>query len=446
MIQVNSTPESASDPGQPGEGIFRSVKTRAKLATGVSAGGSAWPMKELTEDIPPWEKLHINNVGGFLVQPMESFGSDLPRDDIEKSNSMDRVRKNTDTTLVDRSSRGSVDSNRTDRRNRSIGESEGDYNIMVETDGTLDYIPEGQTVHSRRALAQPSILVGSTTTPQSGLLRTDLLNNGFTSSTTASPYNLPYNGTSRRVSIDQEAIMQDERKNVLIPLPSSSTGKSLDSSEDDDMSVDNDNKDPNHQTLHEFFAQTQPSLDDQEQRARKDDDEDLDPRDSAASYFNRQASLLMLYFPLAYLIVFTFSLVRLLYDMITHKPNPIMTMVSLWFVLSVGLVDAAIYVSLYKTRSPYLERVNDLFHRHIVCRAGLNGECEGGYGGTCPSALLCQTRKKERRTKTPKIQQRNVFCIPHRIKSSMLLLDKFTPTTIPLSSFSSVNHNPVNPC
>jgi hypothetical protein len=53
----------------------------------------------------------------------------------------------------------------------------------------------------------------------------------------------------------------------------------------------------------------------------------------------------MLYFPLAYLIVFTFSLIRLLYDMITHKPNPVMTMVSLWFVLSVGLVDAGIYVS-----------------------------------------------------------------------------------------------------
>ena len=171
--------------------------------------------------------------------------------------------------------------------------------------------------------------------------------NGMTSSATASSYNLPYNGTSRRVSIDHEAIMQDERRNTLMPLPSSSTGKSLDSSEDDDASFDHNDKDPNHQTLHEFFAQNQPPLEELEQRGRNDDDDDLDPRHSAASYFNRQASLLMLYFPLAYLIVFTFSLVRLLYDMITHKPNPVMTMVSLWFVLSVGLVDAAIYVSIW---------------------------------------------------------------------------------------------------
>lgn len=346
-ITVNSTQGSASDSGQLSEGILRTVKTKVKLATG---GDSAWPMKDLKDDIPPWEKLHINNVGGLLGQPLEPFGWDTPRDDDmghSNSNSMDRARKNTDTTLVDRSTRSSVESKRenADGRNRSIGESEGDYN-MVETDGNLHYIPEDQVVHSRRGSAQPSILLGSTPTPSSGLLMTGPPINGLNSSTTASSYNLPYNGTSRRVSIDHEAIMQDERKNVLVPLASASTGKSAESSEDDDASFDNDDKDPNRQTLHEFFAQNQPPLDElEQQRARKDDEEDLDPRQSAASYFNRQASLLMLYFPLAYLIVFTFSLIRLLYDMITHKPNPVMTMVSLWFVLSVGLVDAAIYVS-----------------------------------------------------------------------------------------------------
>ena len=68
-------------------------------------------------------------------------------------------------------------------------------------------------------------------------------------------------------------------------------------------------------------------------------------RQSAASYYNRQASLLMLYLPLAYIVVFGFSLVRLIYDMVTQKPNAGLNVVSLWFVMSVGLIDALIYVS-----------------------------------------------------------------------------------------------------
>lgn len=363
QIDVSSTQGSASDPGVFSEGILRTVKTKVKLATGagVSMGDGSWPMKEQIQkdDIPPWEKLHINNVGGLLVQPSEPFAWDLQRDEV---NSMDRVRKNTDTTLVDGSIRNSEDSVGMQGRSRSIGERESDYDVMVEIDGTLDYIPEGQVIHSRRGSAQPSpdgqIAHSrrgsapsslSAITSQSGLLKASNLANGNTTSTTASSYNLPYKGTSRRVSIDHEAIAQDERRNSLKPLPSASTGKTSDSSESEDTAFDND-KEENGQTLHEFFAQNQPPSDELEQSARRDNEIDLDPRNSAASYFNRQASLLMLYFPLAYLIVFTFSLVRLLYDMITNKPNPIMTMVSLWFVLSVGLVDASIYVSLAVSR------------------------------------------------------------------------------------------------
>ncbi|KAK4685663.1 hypothetical protein P7C73_g4483, partial [Tremellales sp. Uapishka_1] len=82
---------------------------------------------------------------------------------------------------------------------------------------------------------------------------------------------------------------------------------------------------------------------------------------SAATYFNRQASLLMLYFPLAvsscvqhntatalrlveqYLAVFSISLVRLVDDMVTKNANPVLTLISGWMVLSVGLIDALVY-------------------------------------------------------------------------------------------------------
>ena len=85
------------------------------------------------------------------------------------------------------------------------------------------------------------------------------------------------------------------------------------------------------------------------------------PQMSATAYFNRQASLLMLYFPLAvstilmtrcdaadsqYMLVFSVSLIRLIYDMIHSEPNPVLQIVSAWFVLSVGLIDAIVYVSL----------------------------------------------------------------------------------------------------
>jgi hypothetical protein len=68
----------------------------------------------------------------------------------------------------------------------------------------------------------------------------------------------------------------------------------------------------------------------------------------------------MLYFPLAvsstiatgriatdkqYMLVFSVSLIRLIYDMIHREPNPILQIVSAWFVLSVGLIDAVVYVS-----------------------------------------------------------------------------------------------------
>ncbi len=101
------------------------------------------------------------------------------------------------------------------------------------------------------------------------------------------------------------------------------------------------------QTLQQFFAQYQLTPDEIDvERRRNDKTREVNHKEqSASSYFNRQASLLMLYFPIAYLIVFTFSLVRLIYDMSTSKHNTFLTIISLWTVLSVGLVDALVYVS-----------------------------------------------------------------------------------------------------
>lgn len=98
--------------------------------------------------------------------------------------------------------------------------------------------------------------------------------------------------------------------------------------------------------LRDFFLANQADKQDGVQTSGPD----LRGGESAAAYFNRQASLLMLYFPLAYLFVFAFSLVRLLYNMITSKPNAGLTIASLWFVLSAGLVDALVYVSILFSR------------------------------------------------------------------------------------------------
>ncbi|WVQ73830.1 hypothetical protein IAR50_003411 [Cryptococcus sp. DSM 104548] len=64
---------------------------------------------------------------------------------------------------------------------------------------------------------------------------------------------------------------------------------------------------------------------------------------SAASYFNRQASLLMLYFPIAYMLVFSASLYRLIYNMVKGEASPVLGIISNWMVLSVGVIDAVVY-------------------------------------------------------------------------------------------------------
>ncbi|KAJ9119840.1 hypothetical protein QFC24_005554 [Naganishia onofrii] len=103
---------------------------------------------------------------------------------------------------------------------------------------------------------------------------------------------------------------------------------------------------PVMQTMRDFF-QAHRATDTEVMHAHKG--ADIGPEESAAEYSNRQASLLMLYFPIAYLFVFSVSLVRLMHDMITSKPSSALTIISLWFVLSAGLLDALVYVRLCGT-------------------------------------------------------------------------------------------------
>jgi hypothetical protein len=123
--------------------------------------------------------------------------------------------------------------------------------------------------------------------------------------------------------------------------------KSLQGSEHSSDLSTSSRRRPRRQTMQEFFAQYQlTSVEIEEERVRRlAHQQQQREQQSASSYFNRQASLLMLYIPLAYLFLFTFSLVRLIYDMVTSKSSPFLSVSSLWAVLSVGLVDALLYVS-----------------------------------------------------------------------------------------------------
>jgi hypothetical protein len=409
-IQLSSMHGTDSDYGaQTNDRILQAVKSKVKMAAaGVVPSDSNWQRDK--DDIPPWEKLHINNVGGLLlpkdlqtVDPrMITTTTTLPATRSAEELA-DRSRKNTESTLVDQP----WSEDKREMRSLSVEDIEArgmsttmDSNRPPDIEISLDFIPEGQVIHSRRGSAHPQTNHLSGRTEGTG----DLTPASHSAPT--SIFNLPYNGFSRRVSIDQEAILQDERRlKTTISVPSDSTRKGSSDSDDDDdedmvedldTSIDLEDGSrrgsgslsykPRHrrhsgdpgQTLQEFFAQHQTPIDELEARARQHGDNDtspLGPQDSAASYFNRQASLLMLYFPLAYLIVFAVSLVRLVYDMITNEPNAILTIVSLWFVLSVGLVDAAVYVSSIR-RGFYMVKSNKTNLRLLSPehrRAGQNG-------------------------------------------------------------------------
>ncbi|WVQ79035.1 hypothetical protein IAT38_001127 [Cryptococcus sp. DSM 104549] len=107
---------------------------------------------------------------------------------------------------------------------------------------------------------------------------------------------------------------------------------------------DGEDGDREGQTMKEFFQEFQvPAGADDSRHCTGSGGHQQKPQRSAASYFNRQASLLMLYFPLAYMFVFSISLVRLVYDMVHEQASPVLSIMSSWMVISVGLIDGLVY-------------------------------------------------------------------------------------------------------
>ncbi|WRT64674.1 uncharacterized protein IL334_001608 [Kwoniella shivajii] len=64
--------------------------------------------------------------------------------------------------------------------------------------------------------------------------------------------------------------------------------------------------------------------------------------ESMSSYLNRKTALLMLWFPLGYLFLFSVSLIRLIYDFAGQPPTALRA-ISKWMVLAQGVLDAIIY-------------------------------------------------------------------------------------------------------
>ncbi|RXK40939.1 hypothetical protein M231_01787 [Tremella mesenterica] len=64
--------------------------------------------------------------------------------------------------------------------------------------------------------------------------------------------------------------------------------------------------------------------------------------ESMASYLNRKTALLMLWFPLAYVFLFSVSLIRIIYDFVGTPPTALRA-VSRWFIFAQGMLDAIIY-------------------------------------------------------------------------------------------------------
>lgn len=275
-----------------------------------------WSGEEIKEDVPPWELLHINNVGidletmavpaNFPTAQEEKppqrvpLTWKIPRDDTARS---DRI--HTTSTLVD-SERGLSSQDIDTRKHGSIEEESGEDIALP----TLAKDPDSRSRHSLDPDGPPSPLQ---------------LDEKI--STARHPiHHRMGSSTEERVGSNHEANAQGE----------------------------SGTEEPRDHALRDFFIANQAV----EHNHTPTVGFDLRAEESAASYFNRQASLLMLYFPLAYLFIFTFSLVRLLYDMITSKANPGLTIVSLWFVLSAGLVDALVYVSTFNGRFS-LQNIHD---------------------------------------------------------------------------------------
>lgn len=79
--------------------------------------------------------------------------------------------------------------------------------------------------------------------------------------------------------------------------------------------------------------------------------------ESMASYLNRKASLLMLWFPLGYVLLFSVSTIRIIYDFV-GSPPPELRAISRWTMFGQGILDGVIYgVIEYHTKRVVRRRV-----------------------------------------------------------------------------------------
>ncbi len=328
---------------------------------GGGSRGNATPTTT-TNDLPPWEQLHLNRVefadealSNAVLRPATGGGRSR-----EES-------KSSDGTVVTSGSSGAVMGKEFGSEEhgviglKKIGNAYGNGNgHVIQERPSLPSIQGSESIQS--APTFNTTLGESESTVQ--ILQYDMQDRGMLSASTMADggkksfhqddglYSPMNDGMDKR---DPFAVVTSAEGKKAFPTHTAGLNRRRGSrqddlesggEEDDDDDDDWDPKDgpkPKRQTLQEFFASQQATFADPDtprganagvfnSGRRRSSVHQM----SAANYFNRQASLLMLYFPLAYLFLFSASLVRLLYDMVTAQNNVPLTIISLWFTLSVS--------------------------------------------------------------------------------------------------------------
>ncbi|KAJ9095817.1 hypothetical protein QFC19_007432 [Naganishia cerealis] len=295
------------DCSQESRGAWHKFKGGIRKTFGMTP--QAGSLGQTNSVVPPWELLHINIAGldldaipNSVVLPVHekmlplSLWSSPPASD-ERARS---VRINTASTLVSSN----------DGRNNS-------HDSQPKQQAVIDE-------KSHESIAVPVLLINRELSPNS-LAALD---------EPPSPFQLDgigYSGPLSKPEYGGGMTIKNKPSSVTF-------------NPNEDHKEEEDDQRPAEHSLRNFFQANRASESEVRDAHAGDD---IRPEESAAAYSNRQASLLMIYFPLSYMAVFSISLVRLMHDMITSKTSVALTTISLWFVLSAGLTDALVYVSLY---------------------------------------------------------------------------------------------------
>lgn len=107
-------------------------------------------------------------------------------------------------------------------------------------------------------------------------------------------------------------------------------------------SVEDEDDDDDEWDLKRFLAnEPVPASDDPFTVTQKSENVEYVP-ESMASYLNRKTALLMLWFPLGYVVLFSVSLIHIIYDFAGSPPEELRA-ISRWMIFGQGLLDALIY-------------------------------------------------------------------------------------------------------